>query len=75
MVPPLADNIVDVPAQMVTSGPALIAAEVNKVTVEVFELTHPCALVPETVYVVVLVGDALTVEPDVELSPPGGDQV
>ena len=36
---------------------------------------QPLASVAATVYVVVLPGFAVTVEPDVELNPPAGDQV
>src|SRR6185503_18247929 len=43
-------------------------------TVTCVEAVHPLLSVPVTVYVVVEVGLAVTVEPDVALSPVAGDQ-
>jgi hypothetical protein len=45
------------------------------VTVTVAVAVQPAALVPVTVYVVVTVGDAFTVGPEVALRPVAGDQL
>ena len=45
------------------------------VTVTVAVFTHPFKSVPVTVYVLVTVGSAVTLVPDVESKPVAGDQV
>ena len=64
-MPPVAVKIVDVPEQIV----ALLTASVGvafTVTVDVFVLEHPL-VVPVIVYIMVVVGLAVTVEPVVAL--------
>jgi hypothetical protein len=73
---PLAVSVVLLPVHIegaegliVTTGKGLT------VTVTVAVLVQPAALVPVTVYVVVAVGDAVTVVPVVELKPVEGVQL
>ncbi len=58
-------------------GTALVVAVGNSftVTVTVVEFVQPAALVPVIVYVVVMVGLAVVVEPVVELKVIDGDQL
>lgn len=53
-------------------GVTLIVGEVFTVTVTVVEPVHPDVL-PVTVYVVVIAGLAVTIDPVVELNPVAGD--
>lgn len=69
---PLAVNGVLVPVQMVVDGTLTIGNGFT-VTVTVPVFTHPAALVPVIVYVVVAVGLAVTLAPVVALNPVAGD--
>jgi len=62
-VPPLAVNIVDEPLHIVTSEPPLMVGTGFTDTWTVAVFTQPLASVPVTVYVMVLVGLAVTLEP------------
>ena len=53
---------------------ALTVGGTFTITVTVADALHPAALVPITVYVVVVVGLAVTVAPVVALNPVAGDQ-
>jgi hypothetical protein len=72
--PPVAFSVVFDPVQMETSGPAFATGVEFTVTVTVAVFVQPFALVPVTVYVVVAVGDAVTVAPVVALNPVAGAQ-
>lgn len=76
VVPPLIDpaRVADVPAQMDWSAPALVVTGVFTVTVIDEVAVHP-DVVPVTVYVVVVVGVAVTDEPVEALRLPVGDHV
>ena len=63
VAPPEAVNVIWVPAQMITSKPALIGAFANTVTVTGSVPVHPAAEVPVTVYVVVTPGVKVTLAP------------
>ncbi len=75
MVPPLAVKVADVPLQTVTLDPAVMVGAAFTITVFVAVFEQPLALVPVTVYVTVVVGDALTVAPVVAESPVFGAHV
>lgn len=73
---PLAFNAVDCPAHIVgLAGVTETTGNGFTLTVAVAVLVHPAALVPVTVYVIVLVGLAVTFAPVVALKPVDGDQV
>ena len=60
---------------VVEEGLTVIAGGVETFTVLVAVFTQPFASVPVTVYVVVVVGDAVTLVPVEELSVPDGVHV
>ena len=72
VIPPDAPSVIFPPMQIVSFGPASAGGEglTVTVTVEVFE--HKDKSVPVIVYVVILVGFAVTVVPVVELNPAAG---
>lgn len=73
MLAPVAVRVVDVPSQMLVFG---VTVTVTGVTVTVtFWDEEQLPLVPETVYVVVVVGLAVTEAPEVEDKPVDGDQL
>lgn len=73
VVAPLAVNCVDVPAQRLTvEGEMDTDSEDDTDTTAVAVAVQPEAFVPVTVYVVVAVGEAVTVVPDVLLRPEAG---
>jgi hypothetical protein len=75
LVAPDAFSVIDPPGQIEgDEGVTDTDNELLTVTMEDAELLHPDE-VPDTVYVVVLAGEAETVEPDDELSPDDGVQV
>ncbi len=55
-------------------GPRMEAGDVTTIVTVAVDV-NPNELVPVTVYVVVCVGVATTVEPEVELKPSAGDQL
>jgi len=74
-MPPVADKVVDEPAQMAVAPLPVIVGNGFTVTVAFAILAQPAALVPVTVYVFVDVGFAVTLEPVVADKPGDGDQV
>jgi hypothetical protein len=75
-VPPDAVNVVDFPEQIeLVAAVAVIVGMGLTVMLIDAELTQPLASVPETVYVVLDVGLAVTDEPDVAERPVPGDQI
>jgi hypothetical protein len=66
--------VVDEPVQIAILEPALIAGKLFTVTVFAAVLLQPEALVPVTVYVVVIEGVAVTLAPLVAESPVAGNQ-
>lgn len=72
---PLAVSVVELPAQIVTEvGETVTLGEAFTVIVDVAVFVQPLA-VPVTVYVVVVVGEAVTVAPVVVFNPVPGDHV
>ena len=71
---PVAVSVVLEPLQMVAAGTLMVGNGLT-VTVTVVVPTQPAAEVPVTVYVVVVVGFAVTLAPVVALNPVAGDQV
>ena len=65
---PEAVNVPEIPVQMVI-GETLITGSGLTVTITEFVFTHPAAVVPVTVYVVVAEGLAVTEAPVVPLKP------
>lgn len=59
---------------VVSAGPTFSTGKGFTVTTAVSAFAHPLMSVPVTIYVAVLVGLALTVEPEVPLKPAAGDQ-
>jgi len=74
VVPPLPVSVVEVPAQIATSDPALIVGIGLTVTVTFAVLLQPNEE-PVNVYVVVRVGVAVTLAPVVADKPVAGDQL
>jgi hypothetical protein len=72
VVPPEADNVVEVPEQIVTSEPAFAVGKAVTVTTTL-SLAVPQLLVAVTVYVVVAPGFATGLLIFVELKPADGD--
>ena len=72
MVAPLAVKLVLAPVQMLVLEDTVTVGKVFTVIVTVAVFVHPLELVPVTVYVVVVVGLAVTVAPVVELNPVDG---
>jgi hypothetical protein len=72
-MPPLAVSVADAPLQIETPEPALIAGNGLTVTVTVALFVHPLLVMPVTVYVLVVVGLAITVAPVVAERPVAGD--
>jgi len=75
-VAPLAVRLVDLPAQIV--GVVAVAETVGKeftLTAIVVVFVHPDALVPVTVYVVDVLGEAVIELPEVPDRPSDGDQL
>jgi hypothetical protein len=71
---PPAVSVVDEPLHIATAGGVqVIVGNGLTVTVVVVEPVHPAAVVPVMVYVVVLVGFAVTLDPDVPERPVAGD--
>jgi hypothetical protein len=71
---PVAVSVAEAPIQML--GEFTVSVGNGKtVTTAVAVFKQPLAAVPVTVYVVVVVGFAVTLAPDVALSPVLGDQV
>lgn len=68
---PVALRVVELPLQILLSGPALIVGFAFTVIVAVSVLLQPLASVPVTEYLVVAVGETGNVEPVV----PEGDHV
>lgn len=60
--------------QMDCEGETVITGNGSTISVTIVEFVHPLLFVPVTVYVDVVVGNAVTEEPVVELSPVAGDQ-
>ena len=73
-VPPLAFNWVELFLQMVASIPAFAGGALTTLITMASVFVHPQISVPITVYVVVIVGDAVTEDPVDELKPKEGDQ-
>ena len=71
---PLAVSVVELPEHIVGGADKLIVGVGLTVTTTVFVPVHP-AIVVDAVYVVVTVGFAVTVAPDVALKPVAGDHV
>jgi hypothetical protein len=70
---PLADRFTAILGQVVgAAGLMVMVGSGFTVTVTVVVAVQPAAVVPVTVYVVVAVGEAFTVEPDVALRPVAG---
>lgn len=69
MLPPLPVRVVELPLQIVTLEPALITGSELTLTVTAAVFTHPFALVPTTVYVVVVVGFAIRLAHVLQESP------
>ena len=65
-------SVVDCPAQIVAGGETVTTGRGLIVTVTCAVAVHPLLFVPVTIYVVVEVGDAVTGEPVVALSPVAG---
>ena len=63
MVAPLAVSAVDEPLHIVTFEPGVMVGVAFTLTVFVAVFTQPLAFVPVTVYVTVVVGDAVTLAP------------
>lgn len=74
---PLAVSVIPLPEQMVAAVAGLIETGGRGFTVMVLVAVElqPLALVPVSVYVVVVAGVAITVAPVVVLSPVDGDQL
>jgi PII-like signaling protein len=72
---PVAVRAVDEPAHIATFVSAVTTGNGLTETVVVDEPTHPKLFVPVTVYVVVAVGAAVTLAPDVADRPVAGDHV
>ncbi len=70
---PLAVSMVEPPVQILVEGLTVMVGIGFTVTVTVFCAVQPDPSVPTTVYVVVVVGDAVTVAPVVPLNPVAGD--
>ena len=74
VVAPLAVKLVELPLHILAAPEETVTVgNVFTVTATVFVFTHPFALVPVTVYVVVTVGLATTVAPVLALNPLVGD--
>ena len=72
---PLAVSVVFCPVQMVMFGETVTTGIGFTVTVVCADAEHPFASVPVTIYVVVVIGFAVTGEPVVELSAVDGVHV
>ena len=72
-MPPVVVSVAEVPAQILTPAPVLIDGNGLIVTVTLDVSLHPDAFVPVTVYVVVIVGMAVTLAPVDADKPAAGD--
>ena len=72
VIPPDAPRVIFPPMQIVSFSPASAGGERLTVTVNVVVFEHKDKSVPVIVYVVLLVGFAVTIVPVVELSPLAG---
>ena len=74
-MPPVAVSVVDEPLQIAMLEPPLIVGNVFTVTVTLAVLLQPFELVPVTVYVLVVVGLAVTLAHVVQDKPVAGVHV
>ena len=74
-MPPVAVSVVDEPLQIAMLEPPLIVGNVFTVTVTLAVLLQPFELVPVTVYVLVVVGLAVTLAQVVQDKPVAGVHV
>jgi PII-like signaling protein len=72
---PVAVSTVDEPVQIATSIPAMTRGNGFTMTVTIAGVLHPPLVIAVTVYVVVTVGVAVTLAPDVEERSAAGDHV